>query len=58
MGTTDADVWTTDTTGRDNNDVIRNAIVATVIGVGSVGTMFLLVILALLHCYFTKDKGQ
>lgn len=39
-------------------DTIRNAVVASVVGVGCVAALCLLVIFAVLHCHFKKDKGQ
>ena len=44
--------------GDADGDTIRNAVVASVVGVGCVVTLCLLVIFAVLHCHFKKDKGQ
>lgn len=43
--------------GVDAN-MVRNAVVASVVGVGCVATFCLLVLFGVLHCHFTKDKGQ
>ena len=44
--------------GSSSTDIIRNAVVATVIGVGCVATLCLFVFCGILHCYLSKDKGQ
>ena len=56
-----SDFNSTSQSGREGDadgETIRNAVVASVVGVGCVVTLGLLVLFAVLHCHLKKDKGQ
>ena len=39
-------------------DTVRNAVVATVVGIGCLATLIVMAVCVVLHCHFTRDKGH